>query len=138
MAVSFGGLASGIDTSSWIEALVATKQASVTELEEKKEALQLTTDVLENVKTFFASFKGVLSTITNANLGIPSMDIFVQNIVESSNIENVSAIVNTTAEQASYEVNVDQLATETQATSLFYTTNTTYYSTIHYYHILLD
>ena len=37
MSISFSGLASGLDTSSWIESLVALKRAKVTVLQEQKE-----------------------------------------------------------------------------------------------------
>ena len=37
MTISFSGLASGLDTTSWVESLVALKQAKVETLEEEKE-----------------------------------------------------------------------------------------------------
>ena len=37
MTISFSGLASGLDTSSWVESLVALKQAKIDTLEEEKE-----------------------------------------------------------------------------------------------------
>ena len=44
MSISFSGLASGLDTSSWIKSLTALKQAKVTTLEEKKSGVQLQLD----------------------------------------------------------------------------------------------
>ena len=125
MTISFGGLASGVDTSSWIEALVQMKQASLKTYEEKKEILVQTTSILENVKSFFNSFKSVLSNVTNANMGIASFDLFIQNLAETTNAEVVTASVTTEAQQASYEINVNQVATATEATSNFFTTLTT-------------
>jgi len=125
MSISFGGLASGVDTSAWIEALVSMKQASLKTYETKKEALEFTTGVLENVKSFFASFKGVISRVTDSNLGIASYDLFIQNLVETTNADVVTASVTTQAQQANYEVFVDQVATETQALSNYYTNITT-------------
>ena len=41
MTISFSGLASGLDTSSWVESLVALKQAKIDTLEEEKETVLL-------------------------------------------------------------------------------------------------
>ena len=57
MTISFSGLASGMDTSSWVEALVSVKQASITKLETQKQAVAATQEVLNNVKNFFDSFR---------------------------------------------------------------------------------
>ena len=121
MTISFSGPASGIDTTAWVDALVKMKQASVTSLENKKQTLEATTSILDNVKSFFASFKSVISNVTQANLGIASFDLFVQNLVESTNADVATASVTTEAQQDSYELFVDQLASETQAESVFFT-----------------
>ena len=121
MTISFSGPSSGIDTNAWVEALVKMKQASVTNLEQKKETLVYTTSVLDNVKSFFASFKSVLTNVTQSNLGIASFDLFLQNLVETSNADVVTASVTTEAQEANYEVYVDQVATETEAKSAFLT-----------------
>ena len=121
MTISFSGPASGIDTSAWIDALVKMKQASVTSMETKKEILVATTSILDNVKSFFSSFKSVISNVTQSNLGIASFDLFIQNLVETSNAEVVTASVTTEAQQDNYEVFVDQVASETQAASVFFT-----------------
>ena len=113
MTISFSGPASGIDTSAWVDALVKMKQANVTSMENKKEILVATTSILDNVKSFFSSFKSVISTVTQSNLGIASFDLFVQNLVETSNANVVTASVTTEAQQDNYEVFVDQVATET-------------------------
>ena len=52
MSISFSGLSSGIDTSSWVESLVALRQAKVTKLEEEKESVVSIQDVLSNIKSF--------------------------------------------------------------------------------------
>ncbi len=121
MTISFSGPASGIDTTAWVDALVKMKQASVTSLENKKQTLEATTSILDNVKSFFASFKSVISNVTQANLGIASFDLFVQNLVESTNADVATASVTTEAQQDNYELFVDQLASETQAESVFFT-----------------
>ena len=42
MTISFSGLASGLDTSSWVESLVALKQAKIDTLKEEKENARCT------------------------------------------------------------------------------------------------
>ena len=42
MSISFSGLASGLDTSSWVEAFVSVKQEKVTTLKKDLTALQQT------------------------------------------------------------------------------------------------
>ena len=39
MTISFSGLASGLDTSSWVESLVKLKQAKIDTLQEEKEGI---------------------------------------------------------------------------------------------------
>ena len=121
MSISFGGQASGVDTTAWIEALVQMKQATLDTYQAKKETLEQTTSILDNVKSFFASFKSVLTNVTNSNLGIASFDLFIQNLVETTNAEVATASVTTEAEQANYEIYVDQVATETEALSSYQT-----------------
>ena len=45
------------------------------------------------------------------------MDIFSRNIAKSSHPNILAAIVNETAQEGSYQIKVDQLATKTTATS---------------------
>ena len=52
MTISFSGLASGLDTSSWVESLVALKQAKIDTLEEEKETVLLSKETLDNIKSF--------------------------------------------------------------------------------------
>ena len=121
MTISFSGPSSGIDTTAWVDALVKMKQASITSMETKKQVLVETTSILDNVKSFFASFKSVLTNITQANMGIPAFDLFIQNLAETTNADVATASVTTEAQQNNYELFVDQIATETQANSVFFT-----------------
>ena len=50
MTISFSGLASGLDTSSWVEALVSVKKQEVTALETKLKGYQTTKTTLCNRK----------------------------------------------------------------------------------------
>ena len=117
MTISFSGLASGLDTSSWVESLVALKQAKVETLEEEKETVLLSQETLNNIKSFFSSFRTLIEKVTDAKFGVPTMDLFAQNLANSSNLEVLTASATTEAEEATYNVLVDKLATETQVIS---------------------
>ena len=65
VSISFSGLASGLDTSSWVESLVAVKQAKIDTLEEQKETVLLSRETLNNIKSFFNSFRSVIEKVTN-------------------------------------------------------------------------
>ena len=117
MSISFSGLASGLDTSSWVESLVALKKAKVTTLEEEKKEVQSLQETLSKIKTFFSSFRSMLEKVTDAKFGVASMDLFAQNLATSSNLEALTASATTEAEEATYNVLVDKLASETKANS---------------------
>ena len=118
MSISFSGLASGLDTSSWVESLVALKKAKVTSLEEQKKEVLSLQETLSQIKSFFSSFRSMLEKVTDAKLGAgSSMDLFAQNLATSSNLEALTAAATSEAEEAAYNVKVDKLATETRANS---------------------
>lgn len=118
MSISFSGLASGLDTSSWVESLVALKKAKVTSLEEQKKEVQSLQETLSQIKSFFSSFRSMLEKVTDAKLGAgSSMDLFAQNLAISSNLQALTAAATSEAEEATYNVKVDKLATETRANS---------------------
>ena len=117
MSISFSGLSSGIDTSSWVESLVALRQAKVTKLEEEKESVVSIQDVLSNIKSFFTSFRSTIEKVTDAKFGIVSMDLFAQNLATSSNINVLTGTATTEAEEGTYNIQVDKLASSTEAAS---------------------
>ena len=117
MSISFSGLSSGIDTSSWVESLVALRQAKVTKLEEEKESVVSIQDVLSNIKSFFTSFRSTIEKVTDSKFGIASMDLFAQNLATSSNINVLTGTATTEAEEATYNIQVDKLASSTEAAS---------------------
>ena len=125
MTISFSGLASGLDTSSWVESLTALKRAKVTTLEEEQEVVQLSRDTLNNIKSFFTSFRSVLEKVTDTKFNVASMDLFSQKLAQSSNTNVLTATATAEAEEGTYEITVDKLASNTHATSGF-----TYYTTI--------
>ena len=83
--INFSGLASGLDTSSWVSALTALKNAKVQELQEEKAVAVNLRDVVSGIKGYFTSFRNSLERLTDAKFGADSMDLFVQNLAISSN-----------------------------------------------------
>lgn len=115
--ITFNGLASGLDTSSWVEALVSVKQTTITSLQNEQKVQQDLLSVVNNIRSYFTSFQTALQKITDSQFGIPSMDLFLQNLAISSNTNIVTATATTEAARQSYDVIVDQLATATKANS---------------------
>ena len=123
MTISFSGLASGLDTTSWITSLTALKQAKVTVLQEEKENVVLSKNTLNSIKSFFSSFRSVIERVTDTRFNVVSMDLFAQNIATSANLSVLTATATPEAEEGKYEIKVDKLASNTQAVSKYdYTT----------------
>ena len=116
MAISFSGLASGLDTSSWVEALVSVKQQKVTSLKTELQGYQTTKNTLTDTRSTVSSLRTAIEKLTDAKFG-GTFDVFSQNSVKSSNEDIVSATVGTSARRQNYNVTVEQLATYTKATS---------------------
>lgn len=117
MSISFSGLATGLDTSSWVESLVKIKQEKVSSYESTKKTLELTKEAVASIKSFFTSFRSVLEKVTDTKFGTAASDIFAQKLASSTNANLVSASATHEAEEAKYDVNVDKLATQTKANS---------------------
>jgi len=116
MTISFTGLGSGMDYSSWIDALVEAKKANLTTIENKITATEAAQTALSELKSSFTSFNSTLTTFTDSNL-ISAFDIFGRRQVTSSDEgKTVSATVSNDATIQSFELNVLQLATSTVAT----------------------
>ena len=117
MTISFSGLASGLDTSSWITSLTALKQAKVTVLQQEREELVVSKDTLSSIRSFFSSFRSVIERVTDTRFNIPALDLFAQNIAKSANLDVFTASATTEAEEGSYDITVKKLATKTKAIS---------------------
>ena len=124
MSISFSGLASGLDTSSWVKSLTALKQAKVTVLQEEREEIASTRDLLKSIKSFFSSFRSTIEKITDSRFNIAQMDLFAQNLANSTNLDKITATATHEAVEGKYEVKVDKLASNTKAQSS-YKRNTT-------------
>lgn len=116
MAISFSGLASGLDTSGWVEALVSVKQEKVASLKTDLTVLQTTKGSLTDTRAAFNSLRTALEKLTDAKFG-GTFDLFSQNTAKSSNESIFTATVGTTALRQNYDITVQQLASFTKATS---------------------
>ncbi len=116
MTISFSGLASGLDTSSWVEALVSVKQQDVTKLNTKLQGYQTTKDTLTATRSSFSSLRTALEKLTDAKFG-GTFDLFAKNSAKSSNEDVFTATVTSSAARQTYDVKVEQLATYTKALS---------------------
>ena len=126
--IEFSGLVTGLDTNSWVSALTALKNAKVEELQTEKAAVVELKDVVSGIKTFFTSFRSSLERLTDAKFGVDAMDIFVQNLANSSDPSKVTATASHTASRDTYEVGVTQLATATKVNTAIRKTFTMTYT----------
>ena len=116
MSISFSGLASGLDTSSWVEALVSVKQEKVTALQTELEALQATKTTLNDTRSAFSTLRSAIEKLTDAKFG-GSFDLFGKNIATSSNEDLFTATATSDAARQNYDITIQQLATYTKASS---------------------
>ena len=116
MTISFSGLVSGLDTSSWVEALLSVKQEKVTALETDLKDIQAIKTTLTDTRNAFSTLRSALEKLTDAKFG-GSFDLFGQNIATSANEEIFTATATSSAVRQNYDITVKQLATYTQAAS---------------------
>lgn len=126
MTISFSGLASGLDTSSWVESLTALKRAKVETYTAEREKYVLNKETLSGIKSFFSSFRSMIEKVTDSRLGLGTgLDLFAQTKALTSNANILTAISTADAKEGTYEVNVKNLATNTEATSGYKHSTTT-------------
>lgn len=116
MTISFSGLASGLDTSSWVEALVEAKKSEVTALETKLTAIQTKKATLNKVRSASSTLRSAVEKLTDAKFG-GTFDLFSKNTATSSNTDVFTATASSGAIRQNYDLSVQQLATYTKATS---------------------
>lgn len=114
--ITFTGLASGMDTSSWINALVSIKQQSVTKLQNSKSTVESSSNVLNTIKSKVTNLRSSIEKFTDAKFS-GSFDLFSKNKVTTSKDSVVSANVTADAAKQNFDVIVNKLATATKATS---------------------
>ena len=101
MSISFSGLASGLDTSSWVEALVSIKQQKVTSLQTDLTGLQTQKSTLTSTRSTFNSFRTALEKLTDMKFG-GTFDLFGRNSAVSSNEDVFTATATSSALKQSY------------------------------------
>ncbi len=118
MAISFSGLGSGMDYSSWIDALVAIKQESVTSVQNKITEVETSQKALNSLESSFTTLNSCISTFTDSNI-ISAFDIFSRKAATTSD-ENktATASVSNSATVQNFELLISQLATPTIATGV--------------------
>lgn len=117
MTISFSGLGSGINTSDWVDALVAAKQVPITTLQNKVTSLNNTSSNLSNLKNSYTSLLTAITKLTDSNLS-SSANVFAQNKVTSSDSSVLSVTSSSGATAQTLDVSVTRLATNTVAKSL--------------------
>ena len=114
--ISFSGLASGLDTSSWVEAFVSIKQQKVTALQTDLKSKQTVKNTLNDTRSKFTTLRSAIEKLTDAKFG-GAMDLFAKNSVTSSDTDIFTATATSDATRQNYDITVQQLATYTKATS---------------------
>lgn len=118
MTISFSGLASGLDTSSWVESLTALKRAKVETYKAEKEKYVLNKETLTGIRNFFSSFRSMIEKVTDSRFGLGSgIDLFAQTKALTSNANILTATSTSDAREGTYEINISNLATNTEAIS---------------------
>ena len=84
MSISFSGLGSGLDTASWVEALVSVKQEKINVYQQDLAAIKVQKNTLTDVRSTFSSFRTALEKLTDKKFG-GSFDLFGKNTATSSN-----------------------------------------------------
>lgn len=114
--ITFSGLASGMDTSSWVEALVNVKKTTLNNLTAKQEKLTSQQMAVSTVQSSFNTLRTKIEKITDSKFG-GSFDLFSKTKTSSTDDKFVSAKSVSGAATGSYELSVKQLASSTVARS---------------------
>lgn len=114
MTISFSGLGSGMDYSSWITQLTALKEESmITPLETKKSNLQSQNSALSSLKTYYTTLSTSMQKISDSKYGA-SFDIFASSKVTMNN-DNANNYIEVSASNSvpkmDFEIEVLELAT---------------------------
>lgn len=113
MSISVTGLGSGLDYASWIEQLVAIKQAEIDKVSDKITSIGTQKSVLSGLENSYSTFLNSVQAFTKS---LSFNNVFNQKTASSSN-EAVSAKVNAYAGIQTVNVSVSDLATATKAKS---------------------
>lgn len=116
--ITFTGLASGLDTAAWVEALLEVRRASkISPIEIKQTELTKASSTLSSVQSTFNSFRTSMEKLTDSKFG-GSFDLFSKTKTESSNSEFVTATSTSSAGILSHNISIRQLASATKVSSV--------------------
>lgn len=119
MSISFSGLASGLDTDAWVQALVSAKQESwVKPLETQKTTLTTQQTALNSVKSTYSSLLSATQTFTDSKYG-NTKDVFSSNSVSVSDSKKVGVTVTNDTPRQNLSMQILQLASPTKVSSAF-------------------
>ena len=113
--ISVSGLGSGIDYSTWVDQLVAIKQAKIDAITTKISVKNSQISTLSSLKNSYSSLLTAIQKFTDANLNSTD-NVFTQKKVASSNTA-ITASVSALANAQTVKVAVTKLATATTAKS---------------------
>ena len=117
MTISFSGLASGLDTSSWVDALVSVKQSKITTMQNDLQTIKNKKSTLSATRASVSSLRTAIEKLTDKKFG-GNYDLFSRNAAISSDESIFTATASTSAIKQTYNISVQRLATMTKATSL--------------------
>ena len=114
MSISFSGLGSGMDYSTWVTQFTALKEQSiVTPLETKKTNLQSQNSAISSLKTYYMTLVTSMQKISDSKYGA-SFDIFASSKVTMGN-DNAKNYIDVSASNSvpkmDFEIEVLELAT---------------------------
>lgn len=115
MTITVSGLGSGMDYDSWIEKLVAVKQADIDAVSSNIKTIQKSQTSLSSVKTDYQALQSAIKSFTTA---LSSDDVFNQKTATSSS-DAVKASATSNALAQSLKISVSELATATTASSSY-------------------
>ena len=101
--ISFGGLASGLDTKAIISALVAVERNPILQLQKKESDLK-------QQKSLFGDLDGLLDKLSDSVRKLKTTSSFLQMSATSSNEDILAASASSTATPGTYDVRVLALA----------------------------
>jgi len=110
------GLGSGLDVNTLISELVSVDAQPLENLETQLQGIQSTQSSYDGVKTQINTLSANLTALTNANLG-GTLNLFTNKAVTSSNATDATVTATNAANNGSFTLEVDNLATATTANS---------------------
>lgn len=110
--ITVSGLGSGLSYDTWIEELVAVKQAQIDKVSAQVKTIQTKESSLSTVQSYYTKLQSAIQTLADTTKN----NVFTQKSATSSNTA-ISASVDSTATAQSISVSVTSLATATTAQS---------------------